>query len=166
MSTESTYFIGDEADYKQYREECNNGKADVSNLPVRNLPMSYFPFFYTNAESSIDKMQRLVPLFENYTKSISKITGDQATAAAYNINTDELFSLLAQLEEEYQPFNRNNAVHLSIVIFVIWSIIGILILKIINTFFKNYYVKIIIGCIFVLLLLGVIWALFVTNTVL
>jgi len=160
------YFIGDESEYRKYREDCNKGKADVKDLPVRNLPMSYFPFFYANSEGSIDKMQRLVPLFENYTKSISKITDNDAKAAGYTIDTNELFSLLAQLEEEYQPFNRNNAKHISIVILVIWSAVLLCILKIVHSFFGTYYVKIIIGCIFLLLLVGVLWALFITNTVL
>jgi hypothetical protein len=171
------FFIGDEIDYQSYQEKCNQGKTDVSDLPVRNLPMSYFPFFYNNSESSIDKMQRLFPLFENYTKSVAKMQGssgsegatcsvDGGTAASNNIDTDKLFGLLSQLEEPYQPYNNNNAKHITYVVFIIWGLLFFYFMKIVHTYLKSHYLKIIIASVFLLLLFGVLWTLFVTNTVL
>jgi hypothetical protein len=180
MSTENMFFIGDASDYKKYKEACGSGKTDVKDLPVKNLPMSYFPFFYNTSESSVAKMQRLVPLFENYTKSLEVQARDSGTAqasgtagtckteqaASHNIDTDTLFALLSQLEESYQPYNNNNAFHITVVVVLIWSLVAIALLKILHSYFKNIYVKLIMGCIFLLLLFGVIWTLFVTNTVL
>jgi hypothetical protein len=174
MSAEHTFFIGDKSDYEKFKSECTEGKSDVKDLPVKNLPMSYFPFFYNTSESSIDKMQRLVPLFENYTKSLAveaNVAATQGTCpnsqtASHNIDTDTLFALLSQLEEQYQPYNQNNTRHITVVVIVIWSLVGFYILKILHGYLKQYYVKLILTCILLLLIFSVIWTLFVTNTVL
>lgn len=170
MSSDYMFFIGDKSDYDKFKSACADGKTDVRDLPVRNLPMSYFPFFYNTSESSVNKMQRLVPLFENYTKTQEIKAGNTGTCsttpASHNIDTDELFALLSQLEEPYQPYNQNNVGHITIVVLTVWGLVLLYLLKILHGYIREYYVKFILACIFLLLIFGVIWTLFVTNTVL
>lgn len=158
--TDKEFYIGSKEDYKSYIE-----RRSVADLPVRNLPMSYFPFFYNTNESSIAKMQKLVPLIENYTKKYGELDDGSATPVAYTIDTEKLFGLLSSLEEPYQPFNNNNAKHIMIVITFIWGIIALVVLRIIATFWGEYYIYFILICILILLVFAVIWTLFITNTV-
>lgn len=147
------FYIGNPEDYDTYKTS-----KYVGDLPVKNLPMSYFPFFYNNSESSISKLQRLVPLIENYTKT-------PGVDETYTIDTEELFKLLSLLEDPNQPFNTNNAQNITLMVLLIWFAIGMWILKVVSVYFENRYVFVIIFFIGILLVFGVIWTLFVTNTV-
>lgn len=155
------YFIGNEADYKTY---LDNGGKDVTQLPLKNLPMSYFPFFYNTSEASVEKMRKLVPLLENYTATKSQ--DQQNKAANYTIDTDMLFSLLTDLEEPYQPYNTYQINHIYIVVIILWLMVGIFFLKVFSIFLREYYIFFIVCMILVLLIFGVLWSLFVTNNVL
>jgi hypothetical protein len=157
--TDKEFYIGNKDDYQKYITDHS-----VCNLPVKNLPMSYFPFFYNTNESSIAKMKRLVPLIENYTKKYGE-TSDCQVTAAYTIDTEQLFGLLSSLEEPYQPFNKNNATHIMIAITLVWGIVALGVLRVISMIWNERYIYFILGCILTLLIFGVIWALFITNTV-
>jgi hypothetical protein len=109
-------------------------------------------------------MKRLVPLIENYTKKYGE-TSDCQVTAAYTIDTEQLFGLLSSLEEPYQPFNKNNATHIMIAITLVWGIVALGVLRVISMIWNERYIYFILGCILTLLIFGVIWALFITNTV-
>lgn len=158
--TDKEFYIGSKEDYSAYTTNHS-----VNDLPIKNLPMSYFPFFYNTNESSIAKMQKLVPLIENYTKKYGETDGTDNTTAAYTIDTEKLFGLLSSLEEPYQPFNQNNAGHILVVVTLIWGLVALGVMKIIAVFFGERYIYFILVCIFLLLIFGVIWSLFITNTV-
>jgi hypothetical protein len=155
-SSVNQYFIGDKADYKDYIE-----KKDVTKLPLKNLPMSYFPFFYENSEVSIEKMRKLVPLLENYTKA--KDDYQQSNAANNTIDTDQLFDLLTILEEPYQAYNTYQINHIYIVVIILWIIISFYVLKIFNIWLRDYYTMFILCMILVSLIIASLWSLFVTN---
>jgi len=97
--SDKIYLIGRSEDYNSYLENTLN----IDELPIANLPMCYFPFFYNDNENSIEKMRRLVPLIENNSKN-SVNGGDGSTAstatdkvnAVNTIDTDKLFSLLSK----------------------------------------------------------------------
>jgi hypothetical protein len=153
------YFIGKDSDYKDFSVNPN----DITKLPVKNLPMSYFPFFYETSEKSIERMRKLVPLFENYTKTT---TSDGQTSSQNNIDTEKLFGLLSQLEEPYQPFNKNNVTHIFMMTVFIWMVVVLIILKLLSAILDEYYTYFIMGLIILLSIIGIIWSFFVTNTVL
>ena len=153
------YFIGKDSDYKYFSVNPN----DITKLPVKNLPMSYFPFFYETSEKSIERMRKLVPLFENYTKTT---TSDGQTSSQNNIDTEKLFGLLSQLEEPYQPFNKNNVTHIFMMTVFIWMVVVLIILKLLSAILDEYYTYFIMGLIILLSIIGIIWSFFVTNTVL
>lgn len=151
--SEKLYLIGNKEDYKQYELNTNN----IDALPIANLPMSYFPFFYGTSENSLEKMKKLVPLVAN-----NKISNGDGHIAQNTVDTDKLFSLLTTLEEGYQPFNNNNIFHITIVIGIVWFIILIAILKIIYYFLKDKYSYFILFMILLLLVISTLWALVVT----
>lgn len=153
------YFIGKDSDYKDFMDN----PTEVTNLPVKNLPMSYFPFFYGTSEKSIERMRKVVPLFENYTKNITTVG---QTPATNNIDTEKLFGLLSQLEEPYQPFNKNNVTHIFMMTIFIWMVVILIILKLLSAILDEYYTYFIMGLIILLSIIGIIWSFFVTNTVL
>ncbi len=160
MSSQKFYFIGNKGDYEDFK----NNTTDINNLPVKNLPMSYFPFFYNTSESSIEKLRKLVPLFETYTKT--SISSDTSQPANNTIDTEKLFGLLSQLEESYQPFNQNNVKHIFMMIIFLWMIVLLFVLKIFSALLGVYYTYFILGLIGLLSVIGVIWSFFITNTVL
>lgn len=150
------FTIGNKEDYIEFEKNPKN--TDL--LPVKNLPMSYFPFFYNKQETSIEKIKRLVPLF----KSKSKIpNGMNGNSAENDIDTDKLFVLLTKLEDSYQPFNNNYITHINIVIFVFWVTFLYCLMTIAAYFLKRYYVYFIIVVIVLLLILASIWALLMTS---
>ena len=155
--TDKIYLIGNRDEYSTYLANIN--KVDA--LPLKNLPVSYFPFYYNQNESSVEKMKRLVPLIENYTKVSD--ADQKSQAAPYTIDTDKLFSLLTSMEEPYQPFNNKNIFHINIVIIIVWVIVGIYILKSMSYVFGEYYSYFIIFMIFILLAFATVWSLFITS---
>lgn len=158
MSTQNTmFYIGNESDLNTY-----DGK-NIEDLPIKNLPMAYFPFYYNTNESSVEKMRRLVPLLENH----SRITSDKVKgkAAENTIDTDLLFSLLAKLEDPQQPFNNNNATHITYFIIIVWCILLLIVLQILQYWIEKNYIFVVGVMIFIVLIIAVVFALFVTNTV-
>jgi hypothetical protein len=155
--TDKIYLIGNKDEYSTYLADINN----IDALPLKNLPVSYFPFYYNQNESSIEKMKRLVPLIENYTKVSN--ADQKSEAAPYTIDTDKLFSLLTSMEEPFQPFNNKNIFHINIVIIIVWFVVGIYILKSMSYVFSEYYSYFIIFMIFVLLAFATVWSLFITS---
>ena len=170
--SDKIYLIGRSEDYKSYLENTLN----IDELPIANLPMCYFPFFYNDNENSIEKMRRLVPLIENNSKksvngSNDSNESDGSTAsngsnkvnAMNTIDTDKLFSLLTNLEESYQPFNNNNIYHIKVFIFIVWIVLGFSFLKIISYFIGSNYIYFILSLIILLLVISILWALLVTS---
>jgi hypothetical protein len=152
--SDKIFLIGNKSDFKAYEQNTNN----IDTLPVANLPMTYFPFFYNNSETSIEKMKRLVPLIENKTE----IDVD-GVVAKNTIDTDKLFSLLTNLEESYQPFNNNLIFHIKIVVIIIWFIVFLAILKYISYILGEKYSYFILFMILMLLIISTIWALAITS---
>ena len=151
--TKTMFYIGDST--------IKSEESDISLLPIEHLPMSYFPFYYNTNETSIEKMRRLVPLLENYIKT----DDESAINAKYTIDTDELFTLLSELEDPAQPFNNNNVSHIAYVIIFVWICIALFVLQIIQYYTGTNYVVIILIGILLLLILGVGFALFMANSV-
>lgn len=152
--SDKIFLIGNKSDFKAYEQNTNN----IDTLPVANLPMTYFPFFYNNSETSIEKMKRLVPLIENKTEI--EVDG---VVAKNTIDTDKLFSLLTNLEESYQPFNNNLIFHIKAVVFIIWFIVFLAILKYISYLLGDKYSYFILFMIVILLIISTIWALTITS---
>lgn len=155
MTDNKFFLIGNQSDFKAWERNTNN--IDV--LPVANLPMTYFPFFYTNSESSIERMSRIVPLLKN--KSVPDDV--EGKVAENDIDTDMLFTLLTNLEESYQPFNNNLIFHIKIVVFIIWSLVFLGILKIISYSLGGKYSYFILFMIMMLLFISTMWALIITS---
>jgi hypothetical protein len=155
--TDKIYLIGNKDEYSAYLTNINN----IDALPLKNLPVSYFPFYYNQNESSIEKMKRLVPLIENYTKVSD--ANQKSESAPYTIDTDKLFSLLTSMEEPYQPFNNKNIMHINFVIILAWIIVGLYFLKLMYYIFEDYYSYFIVFMIFVLLVFATVWSLFITS---
>jgi len=156
--SDKIFLIGNKDDYKEF--ELN--KLNIDTLPVANLPVSYFPFFYNDNESSIEKMKRLVPLFEN-AMNINVADDKNAKVASYTIDTDKLFSLLTNLEESYQPFNNNNIYHIQMFVIFVWIIMLFVVLKICRVIFGRYYTYFIIFMIMMLLIMSTLWAIIITG---
>lgn len=152
---DNIYLIGSQDELAEYKKNPNN----IDLLPVGNLPMAYFPFFYSSSETSIEKMKRLFPLLENEEGTDASL----GIKAEHNIDTDKLFSLLSILEESYQPYNNNNVQHITFVIIILWVFLLMMFLKIINYFFKSNYVYLISGAIIILLLISLTWAFVITG---
>jgi len=152
--TNSIYLIGNQDDIKEYK----SNPEDITLLPVKNLPMVYFPFFYSSSESSIEKMKRLLPLFEGGGGETSRDKSVQHT-----IDTDKLFASLAVLEEKYQPYNNNNTFHITTFVLISYIIMSFIILKIVNYFFTGSYIYIITGMIGIMLIISLTWALVVAG---
>lgn len=155
MTYNKFFLIGNQSDFKAWQRNTNN--IDV--LPVANLPMTYFPFFYSNSESSIEKMKRIVPLLKN--KSLPKDI--EGKVADNDIDTDKLFTLLTNLEESYQPFNNNLIFHIKIVVFIFWSLVFLGILRIIAYLLGGKYSYFILFMIMMLLFISTMWALIITS---
>lgn len=151
--SDNIYLIGNKEDYSVFENNANN----VDTLPVKNLPMSYFPFFYNNSEMSLDKLKQVVPLFENYTQ-----TNDEQSSK-HTIDTEKLFGLLTKLEEPYQPFNNNNISHIRGFVVVIWILVGFAILKMLNYSLRDKYIYLILALVLALLFMSTIWALVMTT---
>lgn len=148
------FLIGNKEDYSVFEANANN----IDALPIKNLPMTYFPFFYNNSEMSLEKLKRIVPLMENYTE-----TKDDNGAAKHTIDTEQLFSLLTILEEPYQPFNNNNIFHIRLFISIVWILLGFMTLIMLSFYFQDKYTYFILFMILLLLIVSTIWALVVTT---
>ena len=155
MTYNKFFLIGNQSDFKAWQKNTNN----IDILPVANLPMTYFPFFYSNSESSIEKMKRIVPLSKN--KSVPQNT--EGKFAENNIDTDKLFTLLTNLEESYQPFNNNPIFHIKIVVFIIWASVFLGILRLIAYLLGSKYSYFILFMIMMLLFISTMWALIITS---
>lgn len=151
--SDNIYLIGNKEDYSVFESNANN----IDLLPIKNLPMSYFPFFYNNSEMSLDKLKQIVPLVENYTE-----TNDE-NSSKHTVDTEKLFGLLTKLEEPYQPFNNNNIQHIRTFITIVWILIGFLLLKLLNSLFKDKYIYFILVMVLILLFMSTMWALAVTT---
>lgn len=156
-SPEIFFLIGNETDYSNFKQNTNN----IDNLPVKNLPMTYFPFYYNSSETSIQKMNRLVPLIKNNIKTKENVDGAQETPNT--IDTDKLFLLLTNMEESYQPFNNNLIFHIKMFIIVIWILLFLGILKLIAYYLNENYSYFIIVMIILLLVMATIWTFVVTS---
>ncbi len=148
------FFVGNKEEYQTYLDN----KYNIDFLPIKNLPMCYFPFFYNNSEMSIEKMKKIVSLVENKTRS-----GNSSMGSTYTIDTEELFSLLSTLEEPYQPFNNNNIFHIKIAIIIFWILVILGILKLCYYYFQDKYVYFMLLVIFLLLIVSTVWSLTITS---
>lgn len=157
-SAETFFLIGNETDYNIFKQNTNN----IDNLPVKNLPMTYFPFYYNNSETSIKKMNKLVPLIKNYIQDINTDI-DGAENTPNTIDTDKLFTLLTNMEESYQPFNNNLIFHIKYFVIVSWILILFTILKLSAFYFKENYTYFIMIMILLVLVMATIWTFVVTG---
>jgi hypothetical protein len=160
--SDKIFLIGnDEGEFGKYKSD----PSDPSNLPLKSLPMSYFPFFYANNEASLEKLRKLVPMLENYSSTLT--ASDDKTqaqnAVKYTIDTDKLLSLLSELEQPYQPYNTYNITHIYGIILLFWLIVTYLVLLIVHSFTGTYYMYVILASIVLLCILG-ICLFFITNS--
>lgn len=159
--TNKTYLIGNKEDYSSYLSNPN----DIDFLPIKNLPLTYFPFYYNKSETSKEKISRLVPILEDYFGKNTGITNSVygSDGKSENVNLDKLFTILTNIEQPYQPFNNNNIYHIRIVIIIFWIFIGFYILKVLYNNFPEKYTYIIGISIVLLLIMGLTWALVITS---
>lgn len=156
MSDNKFYLIGNQSDFKAWERNTNN----IDILPIANLPMTYFPFFFSNSELSVEKLKRTVSLEKNSSLLSSGVDGN---VAENDIDTDHLFTLLTNLEESYQPFNNNLIFHIKIVVFFIWSMVFLGLLRITAYTLGGRYSYFILFMIMMLLIISTIWALVITS---
>jgi len=138
-------------------------KFDISTLPVKNLPMAYFPFYHDTQEASLAKIKQLVSLDADISEVVSGSSNCPVLHTKTDIDTDRLFEVLTRMEYPYQPFNNNNSFHINIAVICIWIIILMIILKVCAQYMRENYTYFILFMIFVLLVVSSIWSLLITS---
>lgn len=152
------FLIGDLNEYSNYIENINN----IDFLPLKNLPITYFPFYYNENESSINKLKSIVPLLKNYNNDENKIIkyGD---GTSFDIEIDKMFNLLTNIEEEFQPYNNNNISYIRAIVIIFWILLLFLILKYLSFILNEWYSYVILGLIIILLIFCSAWAILITS---
>ena len=158
------HFIGKKTDISnnKYKNEC-----DSIYIPIINLPCVYFPFYYDTAETSINNINKLVPMLEdeNNFKEKESCSTAKDTLRNKNIKIDKenLINAISNIMEKKKPYNNKNISYITAFVFIFWSIIILSLLKILYVKFTGIYTYIIIGLVISLLLFCSIWALVITS---
>tara|TARA_B100000795_G_C22805353_1_gene444497 strand:+ start:4856 stop:5356 length:501 start_codon:yes stop_codon:yes gene_type:complete len=162
--TDKVYLIGNRNEYNDYL----NNKNNIDYLPMKNLPIVYFPFHYNNNENSINNIKRYAPIIDNSltlsTDSL-EVRCDESESSVKCSSTDKLFNTLSNIEEEWQPYNNNNLKLILIIIIILWIIIFFMILKTIYYILgeTTRYTYFIIILLIILLIMSSIYALIITG---
>jgi len=152
------YLIGNKNEYASYL----NNLDDVDFLPIKNLPITYFPFYYNNNEISTEKIKKLVPILQNYSTT-NNVNDIYNNGKSVDVNMEKLFTLLTNIEEDYQPYNNNNIYHIRVVIILFWVLAILYILKIFYHLLSDKYTYFIGGLVILLLIISIIWGFVITN---
>lgn len=149
------YLIGNESEYNDYLEN-----KSIETLPLKNLPVVYFPFYYDSNENVKDNLKKFTNIiYSNIDCEKEEIAKDDI----FCNNTNELFNKVSILEEEWQPYNKNNIKIISGIIISFWIIILFMILKVIHYYFSYNYTNIILISTIILLFIGIIYSFVFTS---
>lgn len=147
-SNNNLFFIGDYDIIKEY--DYNN----INLIPLKNLPMIYFPFNYNEDDKTIDNIQEIVPIIKSFYDKNDNIK---------NINTEKLLTLLGNLSENWQPYNNNNITSIRYFVYFLWIVILFIILKLLYIYYNEYYTYIIISITCGILLIATCWSIINTS---
>jgi hypothetical protein len=158
------YLIGNTENYQEYLKNIDN----INNLPLNNLPVVYFPFDYNNKgnDTSINIFAKIVDDNSNIIEKVNPTTAYNCTDGENNVKCSELkelYNSISILEEKWQPYNNNNIKTITNIIVIFWLILIFVVLKILHYYFKEKYSILIILLIVLVLLVGLIYALFLTS---
>lgn len=175
------YLIGNSENYEEYLKNIDN----INYLPLNNLPVVYFPFDY-NTKESVTTLNIFSSVVDDNTNIIEKVDGTDS----YNCDNDaniiqkvdainykcndvdknvkcsnikELYNSISTLEEPWQPYNNNNIKTITYILIVFWLLVIFIILKMLYYYFEEKYTILMIVLISLTLLIGLIYALFLTN---
>ena len=156
------YLIGNSENYQEYLKNPDN----INYLPLNNLPVVYFPFDY-NSKGNETTLNIFSTILENNSTIIEKINPDEYTCDENtNVkcsNIKDLYNSISTLEESWQPYNNNNIRTITNILIVFWLLLIFIILKLLHYYFSEKYSIIMISSISIILLIGLIYALFLTN---
>ena len=159
------YLIGNSENYQEYLKNPDN----INYLPLNNLPVVYFPFDYNNKgnETTLNIFSTII---DDNSTIIEKIDTEHYKCDAGNdknvkcSNIKDLYNNISTLEESWQPYNNNNILTISYIIIVFWLLLIFIILKLLHYYFSEKYTIIMISAISIILLIGLIYSLFLTNS--
>jgi len=157
------YLIGNSENYQEYLKNSDN----INYLPLNNLPVVYFPFDYNN-KGNQTTLNIFSTIVDNNSTIIEKINTEEYKCDDNNdvkcSNIKNLYNNISILEESWQPYNNNNIRTISNILIVFWLFLIFIILKIIHYYFSEKYSIIMISIISIILLIGLVYALFLTNS--
>tara|TARA_B110000858_G_scaffold2862_1_gene3311 strand:+ start:2848 stop:3345 length:498 start_codon:yes stop_codon:yes gene_type:complete len=160
---ENIYLIGNSENYQEYLNNVDN----INFLPLNNLPVVYFPFDFNNKgnTTSINIFSTIVDEKSSIIEKIDPNTqykcGPDKNIKCSNIK--DLYNSISTMEETWQPYNNNNVKTISNIIMIFWLLLTLLILKLLHYYFKEKYSIIMILLISVILIIGIIYAIFLTS---
>tara|TARA_B110001450_G_scaffold190944_1_gene179111 strand:+ start:854 stop:1336 length:483 start_codon:yes stop_codon:yes gene_type:complete len=157
------YLIGNSENYQEYLKNPDN----INYLPLNNLPVIYFPFDY-NKKGNDTTLNIFSTIVDNNSNIIEKINTTEYKCDGDNnvkcSNIKKLYNNISTLEESWQPYNNNNITTISNILIIFWLLLILIILKVIHYYFSENYTIIMITAISIILLIGLIYALFLTNS--
>lgn len=157
------YLIGNSENYEEYLKNVDN----INYLPLNNLPVVYFPFDYDTKES-VTTLNIFSTVVDDNANIIEKVDAVNYKCGDKNKNVKcseikELYNSISILEEPWQPYNNNNIRTITIILFVFWLLLIFIILKLLYYYFEEKYSIFMITLISLTLLIGLIYAIFLTN---
>ena len=157
------YLIGNSENYEEYLKNIDN----INYLPLNNLPVVYFPFDYDTKENvtTLNIFSTVVDENSNIIEKVDAINYkcDDVDKNVKCSNIKELYNSISTLEEPWQPYNNNNIKTITNILIVFWLLLIFIILKILYYYFEEKYTILMIILISLTLLIGLIYALFLTN---
>jgi len=157
------YLIGNSENYEKYLKNIDN----INYLPLNNLPVVYFPFDYDTKENvtTLNIFSTVVDENSNIIEKVDAVNYkcDNVDKNVKCSNIKELYNSISTLEEPWQPYNNNNIKTISNILIVFWLLLIFIILKILYYYFEEKYTILMIVLISLTLLIGLIYALFLTN---
>ena len=149
------YLIGNSSEYNDYLDN-----KSIEKLQLKNLPVVYFPFYYDSNENVKDNLKKFTNIIYSNTSCKYK---ELEEGDIFCNNANELFNQISILEEEWQPFNKNNIKIISGIIISLWIIILFITLKVIHYYFSYNYTNIILISTIILLFIGIIYSFVFTS---
>ena len=160
--SDKIYLIGNSETYKDYLDNLDN----INYLPIENLPIVYFPFEYNNGKYNLNVFSKIINEDDTIIDKIDATDeyNCENSNSAKCSNIEKIYNNIAILEEEWQPYNKNNITIIYYVICIIWLIITFILLKLINIYLNDKYTIFILSCISILIILSLIYGIFLSNT--
>lgn len=157
------YLIGNSENYEEYLKNIDN----INYLPLNNLPVIYFPFDYDTKENvtTLNIFSTIINENSNIIEKVDPINYkcDDIDKNVKCSNIKELYNSISILEEPWQPYNNNNIKTITYVLTIFWLFLIFIILKILYYYFEEKYTILMIVLISLILIIGLIYALFLTN---